>query len=367
MDLVCFSHLRWNFVFQRPQHLLGRMAKYQRVFYVEEPYFNEPEDRIEVHMSNENVLVVTPHTKAGHGTEEAHSFQRNVVHKVWSDYTIRNFGLWYYTPMALPFTRHLQPRVTIFDCMDELSAFRFAPKELIDFESELFSRADIVFTGGHSLYQAKKQKHRNVHAFPSSIEKEHFAKARICKEEPFDQQDIPHPRFGFFGVLDERFDIDLLKKVAEKKPDWHFVLIGPVVKIDPATLPRLKNIHYLGQKNYADLPSYISGWDIATIPFALNESTRYISPTKTPEYLAAGKPVISTAIRDVVTPYGENGLVHIVSSAKEFIEKAEEELNRADRAAWLEKVDGFLEGNSWDNTCGAMRKLIEQKLMGSFN
>ena len=189
--------------------------------------------------------------------------------------------------------------------MDELSAFKFAPPQLREAETALFNAADIVFTGGHSLYQAKKHLHHNIYPFPSSIEKEHFSKARIHNQEPPDQQHIPHPRLGFFGVLDERFDIELIREAAIRKPEWNFILLGPVVKINHDDLPRLSNIYYPGGKTYNELPAYISGWDIALVPFALNESTKYISPTKTPEYLAAGKPVISTAITDVVKPYGE--------------------------------------------------------------
>jgi glycosyltransferase involved in cell wall biosynthesis len=361
MDIICFSHLRWNFVFQRPQHILSRLARSYRIFYIEEPVYGAGENRNKVTMSPENVWIVTPHITHEHGSTEALKAQREGLDTLWSDFMIRNFILWYYTPMALPYTRHMQPQVTVYDCMDELSAFKFAPPTLTQLEDELFEKADVVFTGGHSLYSAKRHRHQNIHPFPSSIEKSHFAKARTLTEEPADQAVIPQPRIGFFGVLDERFDIDLVEKVAVARPDWQIVLIGPVVKIDEASLPRRDNIHYLGQKSYTELPAYISGWDLAMIPFALNESTRFISPTKTPEYLAAGKPVISTAIRDVVSPYGEEALVHIIHSAEGFIEKATMELNKKDRSEWLGSVDAFLEGNSWERTCGSMKELIQQK------
>jgi UDP-galactopyranose mutase len=246
--------------------------------------------------------------------------------------------------------------------MDELSAFKFAPAELTIREKELFRKADIVFTGGHSIYEAKKNAHPNIHPFPSSIDKHHFGAARTRSEDPLDQKDIPHPRFGFFGVVDERFDIDLLSRVATAKPDWHFVIIGPVVKIDRDTLPKNSNIHYLDGKSYQELPSYIAGWDIALIPFAMNDSTKFISPTKTPEYLAAGKPVISSPIRDVVRPYGDNKLVHIVRNAEEFIKAAEAELKKKNKSAWLKKVDEFLADISWDRTWSQMVRLIEDTL-----
>ncbi|HEY1112573.1 MAG TPA: glycosyltransferase, partial [Chitinophagaceae bacterium] len=257
---------------------------------------------------------------------------------------------------------HLAPKMVVYDCMDELSAFKFAPPALTENEKMVMQKADVVFTGGYSIYEAKKDKHHNIYPFPSSIEKEHFAIARTISEDPADQAPIPHPRFGFFGVLDERFDIDLIEQVAKARPNWQFVLIGPVVKIDPATLPQYANIHYLGGKTYKELPQYLAGWDVAVIPFAMNESTRYISPTKTPEYLAAGKPVISTPIRDVVSPYGENKLVHIASTAEEFIRHGEAILKKKQQKAWLNKVDAFLAGNSWDRTWSQMARHIENKL-----
>jgi len=230
----------------------------------------------------------------------------------------------------------------------------------LEYEEKLFSKADIVFTGGYSLYEAKKDRHHNIYPFPSSIDKDHFQKARYNEIEQADQKDIPHPRFGFFGVIDERFDIALLKEVSQKRPDWHFVIIGPVVKIDPAELPKAENIHYLGPKKYEELPHYISHWDIALVLFAINESTEFISPTKTPEYLSAGLPVISSPIKDIVRTYGEENLVYIANNAETFIASGEEELQKNSRTEWLSKVDDFLADDSWDNTFEKMSFLINK-------
>lgn len=362
MDIVCFSHLRWNFVFQRPQHLLTRMAANYRVFYIEEPIAGDRFNRYDISVSDENIFVITPFINVDINSLEAVPILKNLLGQIWKDHSIDDFIAWYYTPMVLPYTRHLKPVATVYDCMDELSAFKFAPVELTRFEDELFDRADIVFTGGQSLYEAKKLRHHNIHAFPSSIDKAHFGQARAAGNEPADQADIPYPRIGFFGVVDERFDIELIRNVSAAKPDWQIVLIGPVVKIDEASLPRAANIHYLGNKHYRELPAYISGWQIAMLPFALNESTRFISPTKTPEYLSAGKPVISTAIRDVVQPYGNNGHVNIIHSAAEFIEQAGKELSKDDdaRQEWQESVDIFLNDLSWEKTCKGMNHLLQQ-------
>jgi len=243
--------------------------------------------------------------------------------------------------------------------MDELSAFKGAPPRLRELEAEMFTKADLVFTGGQSIYESKKDQHSDVYAFPSSIDKAHFAQARQNLSEPTDQANIPHPRFGFYGVVDERFDIELLRGIAALRPDWHFVIIGPVVKIQADILPQGENIHYLGGKNYKELPVYLSGWDVALLPFALNESTKYISPTKTPEYLAGGKPVVSTSIKDVVRPYGELGLVHIADTPEDFVAAIEKALAQRTDTEWQAKTEEYLAGISWDITWQNMVCLMQ--------
>jgi UDP-galactopyranose mutase len=358
-DLICLSHLRWDFVYQRPQHLLSRFAKERRVFFVEEPTFGEGPERLDVSGRDCGVWVVVPRLPSElEGSDSVESVQRSMVNRLLAEHDISEYVLWYYTPMAMPWTRHLQGVATVYDCMDELSAFKGAPRALKDREAELFKRADLVFTGGQSLYEVKRDQHKNAYAFPSSIDAAHFAQARCLSAEPADQAEIPHPRLGFFGVIDERMDIELLDAVAAARPDWHLVMIGPVVKIDPADLPRRENIHYLGGKSYTELPSYLAGWDVALLPFARNESTRFISPTKTPEYLAAGRAVVSTSIRDVVRPYGEQGLVHIADEPAEFTAAVEAAMNE-DAATRLGQVDAFLAETSWDQTWGRMAELIE--------
>jgi UDP-galactopyranose mutase len=360
-NLICFSHLRWDFVFQRPQHLLTRMGKTFAVYFIEEPIFDSSDAHYTLSEKDNNITVVVPHLPHTQDRNEIIRMQKELLDEFMASMELDNCAFWYYTPMALQFSRHLKPAITIFDCMDELSAFKFAPQELKDLEKELMSKADVVFTGGHSLYNAKKDHHENIHAFPSSVDKEHFSKARHITAMPGDQARIAAPRIGFFGVIDERFDMELIKTVAERQPHWHIILLGPIVKIDPMSLPQLDNIHYLGSKSYSELPDYIAGWDIAMIPFLLNESTQFISPTKTPEYLSAGVPVISTAIRDVIHPYGNNGLVAIVETADDFIAAAKSILHdkTADRA-WLEKTDRFLSNLSWDHTVNSMLEQIEK-------
>jgi len=365
--LLCFSHLRWNFVFQRPQHLMSRFAQEMGVIYWEEPVdIGERETaylQIREAQDATGVRVVVPHLPAGmpeHAREAAlgRLLDAHVA-------TIRGpLITWYYTPMMLPFSRHIEADVTVFDAMDELSKFKFAPTHLLDLEQEVLDRADVVFTGGSSLFEAKKDRHSNVHCFPSSVDRAHFCKARARQFDPADQEDLPKPRLGFYGVIDERFDIDLLDKIADARPNWSFVMVGPVVKISEDDLPRRPNIHYLGGKTYEQLPSYLSGWDVALMPFAMNESTQFISPTKTPEYLAGGKPVVSSPIKDVVRHYGHLEGVKIASTADEFIEACEAalELSRKPESGWLAEADLMLSAQSWDTTQARMAGLIADAL-----
>lgn len=362
MDIICFSHLRWNFVYQRPQHLFSRFARHFRVFYIEEPLYDADQAFLEDSQSPEGVHILVPHLPAGTDEVTAVVIQHQLLESQFTRLKVTDHICWYLTPMALTLGGRMAPVLTVYDCMDELSAFKNAPPAVCRKEAELLKLADIVFTGGYSLYKAKKHLHENIYPFPSSIDKQHFSKARTVKQEPDDQKAIPKPRIGFFGVIDERMDTILLETIARLRPEWNYILVGPTVKIDPASLPVLPNIYYLGSKSYAELPAYLAGWNVAMMPFALNESTRYISPTKTPEYLAGGVPVISTAIQDVIDPYEKNGLVYIGHSPQDFIEGIEQQLNRKARKKWLHTVDSFLENNSWDNTADKMLERIRQQL-----
>ncbi len=356
-DLVCLSHLRWNFVFQRPQHLMTACARDRRVLFFEEPVRGAAASHLALEQDG-GVTVATPHLPDGVSPEAENALLRRLLDEQLDRAEMSRFVLWYYTPMALPFTRHLRRAATVYDCMDELSAFANAPRELRQLEAELMDSADLVFTGGQSLFEAKQHLHRSVHAFPSSVDVPHFEQARRPQDDPPEQAAIPRPRLGFFGVIDERMDLALLNGVAAARPAWHLVLVGPTVKIDTRSLPVRDNIHYLGQKSYQQLPSYLAGWDVALLPFALNESTRYISPTKTPEYLAAGKPVVSTSIRDVVRPYGQLGLVRIADRVDDFVAAIEASLAEP-AAARLEAADAFLRSMSWEGTWQRMRGLMD--------
>ncbi len=362
-DVICFSHLRWAFVFQRPQHLMSRFARAGRVVYWEEPVFEDAEPHLKTFIcSATGVNVITPVLPCGLERKQAAEIQNKLLDDLLEQERFTNYVAWYYTPMASEFTTDIKPSVTVYDCMDELSAFAGAPPEMRETERALFKKADLVFTGGASLFKSKQHEHDSVHLFPSSIDFAHFAQARLAEKEPGDQGTIPHPRLGYSGVIDERMDLELIHRLSKARPNWQFVMLGPVVKINVASLPQARNIHYLGMKQYVDLPRYLSGWDVALLPFALNDSTRFISPTKTPEYLAAGLPVVSSPIQDVVQPYGELGLVRIAEGVQEFIENIENLLLASISGEHIQHVDDFLMQSSWDQTWSKMNKLIEASL-----
>jgi len=365
--LICFSHLRWAFVFQRPQHLMTRFSTAIPVYFFEEPVISEDTvlPRLDLRQED-NVQVATPHLPPGLSESATLDAQRVLLDAMLAQEKIEKPLLWYYTPLSLGFSDHLEATATVYDCMDELTGFLGAPcEQLRCAEKQLMARSEVVFTGGYSLYDAKKTLHDNVHAFPSSVDAKHFRTARQELAEPADQLAIPHPRLGFYGVIDERMDIELLRELATLRPDWHLVLLGPVVKIDPETLPKAANIHYLGSKSYNELPAYLSSWDVAIMPFAINDATRFISPTKTPEYLAAGRPVVSTPIVDVVNGYGNRNLVAIASDATGFAAAASKLIDNPVSGDWLGKVDEALADLSWDTTCENMlthiSKTVEKK------
>jgi UDP-galactopyranose mutase len=339
---------------------MSRFAAAGRVLFIEEPIHGAASTRLEVAEVLPNLWVCTPHFGAEVTAESSEAVQRRMIHELLREREFVRPILWFYTPMALPLAVGLEPSLVIYDCMDELSGFRGAPTQLQERERELFGAAHLVFTGGQSLYESKRLHHPAVYAFPSSVDANHFSLARRLPIEPADQRNIPANRVGFFGVLDERMDLDLLAALAAARPSYQIVMIGPVVKIAQSDLPHAANIHYLGPKDYLALPSYLAGWQVAIMPFALNEATRFISPTKTLEYLAAGKPVVSTAVRDVVIPYGELGLVSISDSAH-FPEAVDAALS-TEMSSHLRACDELLARTSWDDTWSRMQALIAASL-----
>jgi UDP-galactopyranose mutase len=364
VPIVCFSHLRWDFVFQRPQHLLSRFARTRPVYVFEEPIWDETitTARLDLRTCEKSgVVVAQPHLPWSlAGCEEA--TLKQLLDGMLKARRLRRPIAWYYTPMMLPFSRHIQTSAVVYDCMDELSQFRFAPPTLLALEAELLRRSDVVFTGGFSIYEYKKDQHANVHAFPSSVDKAHFAQARTMAETdlPADLSTIARPRLGYYGVIDERLDYDLIAAVADARPDWSIIMVGPLAKVTAEDLPKRANIHWLGGRSYPELPAYLAGWDVALMPFALNEATRFISPTKTPEYLSGGRPVVSTRITDVERSYGKLEAVAIADTPAEFVAACEHALALGRSGPWLEAIDLALKDLSWDSTQERMSALVDK-------
>ncbi|GGZ00914.1 glycosyltransferase [Pseudoduganella plicata] len=357
--IIVFCHLRWDFVFQRPQHLLTRLAKHYKIVLVEEPIYHDGESFMHNREVAPNVTVCQPHTSVqqpGFHDDQIPLLQPMVDKLVPEG---EDPIVWFYTPMALPLLPQLHASVVVYDCMDELSAFKNPPRQLLQRETALLNIADLVFTGGPSLYEAKRTRHANAHCFSSSVDAQHFAQALDRAASHPDQAAIPHPRLGFYGVIDERLDTDLVAAVADANPDWQVVLVGPVVKIDPANLPQRPNLHYLGQRSYDELPKFLAGWDVCLMPFALNDATKFISPTKVLEYMAAELPIVSTAIRDVEQPYSH--VVAIGHSPEEFVAhcKAALEQSAEQKAQQVEKMRQVVAKTSWENTASRMRELID--------
>ncbi|WP_347116301.1 glycosyltransferase [Leclercia sp. S52] len=357
--IYVFSHLRWDFVFQRPQHLMTRLAQHYHIVFIEEPLYSADKPELKLSQPAPNVTVVQPHTpsKAAGFHDEQIAFLETLLTELREpDETP---VVWFYTPMALPLLKVFTPAIVIYDCMDELAAFEKAPRQLLQRESALLTRADIVFTGGPSLYEARKGRHPNIHCFASSVDAVHFEQALDRANHHPLQDEIPHPRLGYYGVIDERMDLSLIAALADSHPEWQIVVVGPVVKIDPATLPRRSNIHYPGMQPYQALPQFLAGWDVCLMPFALNESTRFISPTKVLEYMAAQLPVVSTAIADVEKPYS-----HVVAVAHDqaaFIAACEQALALPEesRKAQQQLMQRIIASTSWDKTVQNMHELIE--------
>lgn len=372
--LVVFCHLRWGFVYQRPQHLLSRLSEHYRVLFVEEPVHCEGEPRLDRVPQGPNLEVLVPRTPVA--APGFHDDQLSVLKPLLAEFMrqegIEDSLVWFYTPMALPLVAALKPRAVVYDCMDELSAFKNAPKQLRQRENALMKMSSVVFTGGPALFEAKRPLHPNVHCLPSSVDVHHFAPQRLRADsaEAQEAQRLqahipPGPRLGFYGVIDERLDLELVAAVADAHPEWQLVMVGPVVKIDPASLPQRPNITYLGMQSYALLPHLMAPWDLCLMPFALNESTRFISPTKTLEYMAGEKPVVSTAVRDVEVPYG--GIVRIGRDPVDFIQGCEEmlALGEAERRLLVGRMQEALRKVSWDRSARTVARLLRQALRAS--
>lgn len=346
-DMVVFCHLRWDFVYQRPQHIISRMAKDQKILLIEEPWRREHEPGSRLTKVSDNLHILQPNV-----------WHIDEIETVLAQYTDKKISTgWFYSASFVPLLNYFEFDTIVYDCMDELALFKGAPEKLIEQEQYLMANADVVFTGGKSLYESKAQHHANVHCFPSSVDEDHFAQAQNGIALPNDIVNIPGPIVGYFGVIDERINLDLINNVALLRPEVSFVMIGPLAKIGEHDLPRQNNIHYLGMKDYKELPGYLKAFSVAMMPFALNDATKYISPTKTLEYMAAGKPIISTAIKDVVRDY--TGSVEIIDSATEFATAIDTLITGTLDVIMKAEYARILKNTSWNATVDKMKVLIK--------
>jgi glycosyltransferase involved in cell wall biosynthesis len=360
-SLIVFSQFRWDFALRRPQHLMTRLARDFRVFYFEEPVYDPRGAWLEIRVPAPNVHVCRPHTRVPERgfADSQMPVLAELLENLISSHDLGTPVVWLYTPWALPLLQRLDAKTLIYDCIEEPAAHGEAARELEVREHSLLKLADLVFTGGPSLFRHKQALHENVHSLPSSVDKDHFAAVGPGIDHP-EQAMLAHPRFGFFGVIDQRFDPVSVSLLADAHPEWQVVLVGPVANIDLRTLPRRPNIYYMGERPYAELPRFISGWDVCLLPFAVNAATRFVSPAKVLEYMAAGKPIVTTALPDVIEPFGH--IVHVGRHAQSFVSACERALGepapmREKRAAMMRNV---VKATSWDATSDKMLALIDE-------
>ena len=370
VSLIVHSHLRWDFVWQRPQQILSRLSQRAHVLFVEEPVYLDDlaAARLDVSLPLPRIHRAVPMLPgAFRGDYDASiSATRDLIRRqIAADGPLAGAFdrpvQWFYTPMPAPaMIGAFKERGIVYDCMDELSKFRFAPTELVDRERYLVAQSDVVFTGGYRLSQAKSRIHHNVHFFGCGVDVDHFARAR-SEELPLAPElaALGRRTMGYFGVIDERIDYELLRLLAERNPDAALVMVGPVVKVDPRELPQAPNIHWLGQRQYADLPAYVKGFDVCLMPFALNEATEYINPTKPLEDMAAGKPIVSTAVSDVVHNF--TPVVTVAESRDEFVAAVQRGLKSADSAMIARGLEQA-RANTWESIVARMDRIVREAL-----
>jgi glycosyltransferase involved in cell wall biosynthesis len=359
LSIIAHSHLRWDFVWQRPQQIFSRLAEHHPVLFVEEPVFEAQAPQLRIVEAQPNVLRAIPVLPAPAEADAVCTTLLPLLREAIATHPLlagrfEHVVQWFYSPMCAPaMMDELDEVAVVYDCMDELANFRFAPKDIGEREANLLERADVVFTGGYQLYEAKSRRHSNVHFFGCGVDLEHFEQARLPHTVvPKAVASLPGPVLGYFGVIDERLDYELIDTLARAFSRGSVVMAGPLAKVEQSALPQHRNLHWLGQQPYAALPALVKGFDVCLMPFALNEATRYINPTKTLEYMAAGKPVVSTAVPDVVRNFGD--VVRVASGMDSFVEEVLEASSFPDparMAAGLERARGA----TWGAIVGSMR------------
>jgi glycosyltransferase involved in cell wall biosynthesis len=363
--IIVHCHLRWDGVWQRPQQFLSRLSQRHRVLFVEGPNLRESDEAPTCELlpvsayPNVTVLRTFFPSSRFHDGQWVDSERCRLLQEALRGPLAGKFDRpvqWFYDPMAAPaHISKFHERAVVYDCMDELSQFKFAPPEIITRERELLAKADVVFAGGRRMCQSKSRFNPNCHFYGCGVDVKHFSQARAAQTEV--PQDIQFGEgtfvLGYFGVVDERLDYELIGKLAEANPHWHVAIIGPACKVDPSHFPQHPNLHWLGRREYAQLPAYTKGFDVCLMPFAMNEATEYINPTKALEYMATGRPIVSTPVPDVISNFGK--VVKIASTHEEFIETCRNETLQPDESAIARGIQ-MAEENQWET--------IVQKLEG---
>jgi glycosyltransferase involved in cell wall biosynthesis len=363
--IIVHCHLRWEGVWQRPQQFLSRLSKRHEILFVEGPLLHDsnepPHYTLKSAPEHPAITIMQTHFPSsrfqdGQWVDEK---RLELLKEALNGPLKGKFNRpiqWFYDPMAAPaHMGKVNDIAIVYDCMDELSQFRFAPPEIITRERQLLANADVVFAGGRKMCESKSRYNRNCHFYGCGVDVKHFSRARLPETQIPEDVSFGEGQLvlGYFGVVDERLDYDLIAKLADANASWHIAMIGPTCKVDPAALPQRPNIHWLGRREYAQLPEYTKGFDVSLMPFALNEATEYINPTKALEYMATGRPIVSTAVPDVVSNF--NTVVKIARTPEEFVEMCSTECLEPDEAAVARGIQ-MAADNQWDS--------IVQKLEG---
>lgn len=341
---VAGLHLRWDGVRQRPQHILSRIAKHVPVVVIEEPQQGNTDRDDVLRYDSDNITAIRPLRRRGWSPPFVDVRAIATARALVGDGPA---GVWLYTPMMLELADAFDAAPLVYDCMDELAAFDFAPAGMAERDLRLVERADMVFTGGRSLYERRKSAGDKVRAYPSGVEFERFRADVAPHPLP---AELRSPVFCYAGVIDERIDVECIVALADAFPQGNIVMIGPVVKIDARTLPQRTNVHFTGAQPYASLPSFLAGCDVAIMPFARNRATENISPTKTLEYFAASRPVVSTRVADVVAAYGD--IVYLADGPQAFVQAARSAL--AGDPVRIERGLAAAREQTWDAIAGRM-------------
>jgi glycosyltransferase involved in cell wall biosynthesis len=369
-SIIVHSHLKWDWVWQRPQQFLSRLSKKHRVLFIESPDAVDGLAASKVALREvddyPNVVVLQMQMPASQlaDREWADNERRRLLQSVLAGPLGRSFQSvvqWFYDPMAVTaFAGQMNERAIVYDCMDQLSQFKFAPPELVRRERELLALADVVFAGGPKIWEEKRKYNSNCFSYGCGVDLAHFAQAREqdCVV-PADVRDLPGPTFGYIGVVDERLDYDLIDKLAKANSTGSVVMVGPSTKVDPAMLPRRANIHWLGGRDYSLLPNYAKAFNVCLMPFALNEATEFINPTKALEYMATATPIVSTPIRDVVRQFSD--IVSVAASPTEFIAACARAAKQPDQSAIRGGVE-LARKNSWESIVRKLQAHIEEAI-----